>query len=389
MGIWQKIKGIFSDAEPEAGNIPVGQSPAPDDGGRRERIRQAMRAQAGAAPLPTERAPMDPAPMAAGFIPAASPIDDALAFEVARARSRLGMGESAYMTPAMLDRIERQRIEAERKKIVSADRATSAAAPMAPSAPRPAPPQSPRPMGSPARMPAGARAMAPTQPAGSYGRRDDEDSLMFMMMFPEAGVWRNPTSMKAWAVWMLTRDHGDNHYQGAGFHAQVTGSGPNPQIRIESDDGRVVQGTCDMSMGRLELSTDEGQRAAFDFGDAAAADIAFDSGSGRGFDWSQDTGLRASNYDSDGKTAWSSGALDSSALDAGARPGIWDAPPGQSPAPFFDAGARQDSWGSVPAAAPEIPPADGPAFDAGHGGSNWNAPAPAPEIASDRLSTAY
>lgn len=328
MGIWSKIKKLFGDVEPKAGKISTQQA------------EQAPAPRPGKIPLDTSliQAPSvgaEPPGRSAGSIAASIdkevgemgkkniPLEAMGSMSKSMATAKMGPPRSAaYLTPEMIARMNKRKseYETEQQKWLAKKAAMSSAHVQRPKPPawpvgksvaqagpklgqdamagkiKPTPIQA-VPIARPAPSMASQAPVSSLGGTGQYGNyRNDDDSLLFQMMYPELGVWRNPSSMQAWAVWMLTREHGDNHFHGDGFRATVIDghSGSHPVVQVAGLDGKVIEARCELSEGKMTVCSAPGQTATFDFGVDAKSDISFEGGDGRGFDWGMDKGISAS-----------------------------------------------------------------------------------------------
>lgn len=420
MGIWSKIKKLFGEVEPQAGEIPT---PASE---------QAPAQRPGKIPLDPSLIQAPPAgaqPPAGQAISIATSLDkdvgelgkkdiplDAMgSMSKSMAAAKMGPPRSAaYLTPEMIARMNKRKseYEIEQQKWLAKKAAMSSA-----NAQRPKPPAfpagktvvqagpklgqdamvgkiKPTPIqAAPIARPAPSMAnQAPVSSMGDRGRygnyRNDDDSLLFQMMYPELGVWRNPASMQAWAVWMLTREHGDNHFHCDGFKATVIDghSGSRPVVQVVGLDGKVIEAKCELSEGKMTVCSAPGQTATFDFGVDAKSDILFEGGDGRGFDWGMDKGISASVLADSWDDRSTSRVVEDSSRSSYSGAGVFDS--GRMDSGSVGAAPETESWNSGSAAPAPVGGFDaGPAVAASNGG--WeSAPTPSGEFDAGPTPTA-
>ena len=149
-------------------------------------------------------------------------------------------------------------------------------------------------------------------PTGGYG--SDDDSLLFMMAFPDLAVWRNPTSMRAWAVWWM-HNHGEDEFRSGDTVVRMEDlGGGRARAYVETPDGHS-QFECHRAGGDIVLDTPNGSLGMND----PAGECSFDyKGEDRSFEWSPDDGMRAVTPVSDspmsgGADKWESPVAEESA----------------------------------------------------------------------------
>ena len=95
------------------------------------------------------------------------------------------------------------------------------------------------------------------QSVGKINQNDDD--LLFMMMFPDLAPWMNPTSMQAWALWYMN-NHSNNYstpftQEGMTVYMEKLDNG-NHMAYITSKDGSHTQFECKINGSNVELTSD-------------------------------------------------------------------------------------------------------------------------------------
>jgi hypothetical protein len=398
MGFWKKVTGLFTDAAPEpellppAGRHPVSERfspkpldiPTPDN--EPPRAEPSRTAPAYPASLGKTAAAIEPksgAPRSAyGAVPSGAEPELGPHFPDAQSEAMIKLTEMMNKRMAQVG----QAVAERKAGKINADAQALKAKPQGPRGPATSQPNRP-----PAGMDPRAPQRFPASAANGYGSQNiqtiqtgsyqsNEDSALFMMMFPEWGLIRNPTSMKAWTIWMLERDQHDHVFHGDGFTATVGPANASgvQGVQFATPDGAIENRAVaiDWSSNKMLAIGDQGVATTFDFGESLGkADdlrVTHDSGDGRSFDWSPSTGLSSAGVEG------------------------FDLGPSPSPIPVFDSGnstsnSPPDSWSA--SSSPDGNRSTGDGIDLGPAPPNSNSGSwdsgstPAPDTGS--MSTAY